>query len=125
MVNEKKVNTFINKWKDVEFESSYSKTPQFIEFTKDFKTAFKHALGDSAQAIKFNVGHFYISGFITLANDSIVYFSTSDVRGVRGFPGAWAKNILVRTAESYTDYTGGSNNYCTLLNVGEKINNLW
>ncbi len=122
MVNEKKVNTFINKWKDVEFESSCSKTPQFIEFTKDFKTAFKHALGDSAKAIKFDVGHFYISGFITLANDSIVYFSISDVRG---FPGAWAKDILVRTAKSYTDYKGGSNNFCTLLTIGEKVNNLW
>ena len=122
MVDEKKIKSFIHKWENVEFESSSVKTPQFMEFVRGFKTAFKHAIGDTVKDIKFSVGHFYISGFLTLNNGNIIYFNIFDVRF---FKNEWFNNILVRTAKSYTDYTGGSNNYCTLLNVGEKINNLW
>lgn len=56
--------------------------------------------------IKMSNGHYYFSGFAT-RNDRVIYFSISDTRmNIRN------GDLLIRTAESYTDYSGGTNNYC-------------
>lgn len=61
--------------------------------------------------IKFSNGYYYFSGFAT-KNNKAIYFSIPDVRY------GWASdglNLLIRTAKDYKDYTGGSNNYSSLI----------
>ena len=55
--------------------------------------------------IKMDYGFYYFSGFLTAKNGQIYYFSSSDIRHF-GYD-----NLLIRTAKSYKDYSGGSNQY--------------
>jgi len=88
------------------FESSSSKTPQFIDFARKFRSELKKELKkQDAENFKISVGHFYISGFFTLKGQ-IFYFSLSDVRG-----SIMGNKLLIRTATDYKDYTGGSNHF--------------
>lgn len=90
------------------FESSSSKTPEFMTFTKVFKKEFTSELKNiGATNIKFNVGHFYISGFFTV-NCQAYYFSISDVRSS-------SFELLYRTVKDYKDYTGGQNRYAKIM----------
>jgi hypothetical protein len=56
--------------------------------------------------IQMNYGFYYFSGFFTAPNGQIYYFSASDIRHFQ------YDRLLIRTAKSYTDYTGGQNQYC-------------
>jgi len=88
------------------FESSCSSTPEWNSFYRKANNFFKKNLSDVAEKIELSKGHFYFSGFFTVkATGKIFYFSISDVRH---FPGS---KLLIRSAESYTDYTGGINCY--------------
>lgn len=114
----------MNKWKNVVFESSSRKTPEFISFSRDFKKFIKKQLAEypNLKLETFSVGHFYISGFISnTKNNKIVYFNISDVRH---FIGGWYKSVLYRTAEHLKDYTGGYNNTCELSELIANINEL-
>lgn len=95
------------------FESAPNKTPEFKSFVSTFKREFKReleALG--ATNIKFNVGHFYISGFFTSKTGQVYYFSLPDVRGFSyGNVQGHMNQLLYRTAKDYKDYTGGVNQY--------------
>jgi len=61
--------------------------------------------------IEFLNGHYYFSGFAT-KNNKAIYFSIPDVRYGWSSDG---NNLLIRTAKDYKDYTGGSNNYSSLI----------
>jgi len=99
------------------FESSSQETQEFNEFYKVFVSEFKHELKKYYKVKDFaaNKGHFYISGFFKLEDNRIFYFSIPDVRtfDARLRSGAFG-GLLLRTAESYLDFTGGRNNYLTL-----------
>ena len=75
------------------FESSTTKTPQFVSFAKKFRNEIKKELPAGAELVNFNVGHFYVSGFIKLLTGKFFYFSISDVRF---FPDG---KLLIRTAK--------------------------
>jgi hypothetical protein len=86
------------------FESSSELTPQFQHFYMTFRSDMKKFLKErGAKDMKFNRGHFHVFGFFEMQGQ-IWYFSTGDVR--------WFKKdgMLLRTAKSFEDYTGGSNN---------------
>lgn len=87
------------------FESSCFKTREFRQFATWFRNDLKKVLGANEEIVNFNVGHFYVSGFIRRYDGSFSYFSISDVRF---FPDA---RVLVRTAKHEKDYTGGTNHY--------------
>jgi len=104
------------------FGSSSSNSPQFDDFFEMFKKSFTRELKKiHATNIQFSKGHFFLSGFFTV-QEQIIYFSISDVRGYiqndwRGLP-----QLLIRTAKSYTDYTGGANNFISIEpNIGKQI----
>jgi hypothetical protein len=91
-----------------DFESSTTRTPQYLEFCRVFKKEFKAVLKPYCKEILIHKpNHFDISGFFKLNDDRIFYFSISDLR--------WSKeNMLIRTAENFKDYSGGSNNNINL-----------
>ena len=99
------------------FESSSQETQEFNEFFKIFVSEFKHEVKKyyNVKDFHFSKGHFCISGFFKLEDDRIFYFSIPDVRtfDIRFRTGAFG-GLLIRTAESFSDFKGGSNNYLTL-----------
>jgi hypothetical protein len=99
-----------------DFESSSGKTEQFKRFVRIFRNDFKKLLEVefNATPIVFNVGHFEVSGFFRVPGQGsyelskfqtgVFYFSIGDVR--------WDKDsMLIRTAQNFQDYTGGTNEY--------------
>ena len=82
----------------------------FNIFAREFKKYVKKNLPSGAELVNFSKDHYDLSGFIK-KEKRFVYFSISDVRF---FPNKWFTDILIRTAKSGKDYTGGSNNYTSL-----------
>jgi len=91
-----------------EFESSSGRTPEYLAWHRLFKREFSKFLTEYG-ATDIQIGkpnHFNMSGFFTV-NGQAWYFSISDIR--------WSKDkMLIRTAKSYKDYTGGMNQYASL-----------
>ena len=58
----------------------------------------------------------YISGFITLKNNKIIYCLSMDDRMIKDLK----DKVLFRTAKDLKDYTGGTNNFFNLNNVLNK-----
>ncbi len=87
------------------FQTSSGLTPEFQSFFNTFKKEFTNELKSiGATNIVFSRGHFYVSGFFTVNNQSF-YFSISDVRFFTD------EKLLYRTAKDYNDYSGGHNRY--------------
>jgi hypothetical protein len=91
-----------------DFESSCSKTPEYLAWHRLFKREFTKFLtecgGRDVQIGKPN--HFDMSGFFTLSGQ-MWWFRIEDLR--------WSKqNMLIRTVQSYQDYYGGFNKYVPL-----------
>jgi hypothetical protein len=85
------------------FESSSGLTPQFSHFYGVFRSDFTGFLkGRGVTKVKFNRMHFEVSGFFETPSGQIWYFNTGEVRWDKG-------NMLLRTAKSFEDYTGGTN----------------
>lgn len=91
------------------FESSCGRTPQYLSWHRLFKREFTKYLNSltikTIQISKPN--HFDASGFFQLETGQIFYFRIEDLR--------WSKTtMLLRTAKSFTDYTGGPNRFVCL-----------
>jgi hypothetical protein len=91
-----------------EFESSCSRTEQYLEFHRTFKRELTNVLKPLCSKIEIgSPNHFDVSGFFQLLDGRIFYFRLEDLR--------WSKdNILVRTAKHFKDYSGGSNGFIKL-----------
>lgn len=99
-----------------EFQSSSGPTPQWKEFFDTFKKEFTTFLQSrGCTDIDINRGHFYISGFFTMPDNSIYYFNFGDVRIL---PRDNKDRFYYRTAEHYADYTGGQNQWMNLSKLG-------
>lgn len=88
------------------FESSCQRTPEYLAWHRLFKKEFKKFLNDKGitEIDISKPNHFDMSGFFK--KDKCYYFSVSDLR--------WDKTFLLRTAEHFKDYTGGSNNFINM-----------
>ncbi len=108
-------------FKDWQFSSGCTIGQDFKRFSRLFRNWLKKQLKSKGlQIVNFTTGHYFVSGFVT-NGQQYVYFSVSDVRY---FPEGWLDDILVRTAKNEKDYTGGSNNSCSLENLPKTICNL-
>ncbi len=98
------------------FQTSTGKTLEFMTFAKAFKSELKKELeSNGAINVQFNTGHLCLSGFYTVGSQAW-YFSISDVRFFR------EAKILYRKADSYKDYTGGTNQYTKIeIGMGNKM----
>ncbi len=99
------------------FESSSGRTPEYLSWHRLFKREFTQFLtSKGASAIQIGkTNHFDMSGFFTLGN-TIWYFSISDIR--------WSKDaMLLRTAKHYQDYTGGRNQFVSMMIDGDNFIN--
>ena len=125
MSSNKKLAKFVSDYSNYQFESSTEKTKEFTSFATKFKNVIKSILEETNPNCildSFNVGHFYVSGFIkNQENNKFVYFSISDVRcsNVRHYV---LDRILVR--QHNKDFTGGANNFVELENFKFKLERL-
>ena len=95
------------------FESSSGLTPQFSHFYRVFRSDFTGFLKERGVTnVRFSRMHFEVSGFFEMPGGQIWYFNTGDVRWDKG-------DMLLRTAKSFEDYTGGSNNEARMDSVAE------
>ena len=100
---EEEIPSTLENFKKWEFTSSPTIQLDFKIFAKEFKKFIEKNLPSGSNLIKFYIGHYYLYGFIK-KNDKYVYFSIPDVRNFRNH---WINNILIRTASSEEDFTGG------------------
>ena len=109
------------------FESSCTKTPEFVAFCRVFKSEFSKVLKElGCTDTIFSYGHFDISGFFKNKKGNTYYFSLSDVRWMMAMPFTSKFNILYRTAKDYKDYTGGRNRFIDVDKVAEMdLNTEW
>lgn len=121
VLEEEEIPEKLNDFKGWEFSSGSTTGADFRVFARLFRKCIRQTLPPGASLVNVSTGHYYVSGFIK-RGDKFVYFSISDVRH---FPGKWHENILVRTAKSETDYTGGSNGYTTLERFSENVERLF
>jgi hypothetical protein len=97
-----------------EFESACSRTPEYLAWHRLFKREFTALLlSEGVRAANIEIrkpNHFDMSGFFTV-NYQTWWFRVEDIR--------WSKDrMLIRTAQSNRDYTGGMNQWIP-LNEGE------
>lgn len=90
------------------FESSCTRTKQYLAFHRTFKREIKKLLAPHTNRIEVSKpNHFDVSGFFELHHGTIYYFSIGDLR--------WCKDkMLIRTAKDFKDYKGGMNQYILL-----------
>jgi len=99
---------------DETFVSSSGLTPQFAKFYSTFTNELRKFLkAKGCTEIDFSKGHFCISGFFTAPNGQIWYIDFGDVRWSMGSK----YRMLYRTATSYKDYTGGTNQYVEITQL--------
>ena len=112
----------IRAWLGYRFESSSGLTPEFALFARAYKKHITDLLGNGFSLAAWSRGHFEASGFVkNKTTGHLAYFSCPDVRV---WLDQWYNNILVRTAKDEKDYTGCTNNYCTLDTLSEAITRL-
>ena len=104
-----------------EFESSTFRTKQFNDFVKTFKIEFnKEMRSVGVIDVKYNVGHFEISGFFS-KDGQTYYFSLPDVRGMHLLSNI---SLMYRTAKDRKDFTGGCNQWVKIEYLMAKNMNL-
>ncbi len=108
---------FIHQWQDVEFDSSTTLTPQFAAFARGFKKSLSGAVKNQFEMVTFHRNHFELSGFLrNRTTQQMIFWSISDVRF---FPNHWMNHVLVRTAASDTDFSGGPNHFTPLTSFND------
>ncbi len=113
----------LQKYLDYEFSTgSYTG-----EDYKTFQTKYINYLRSVCKANDWTLvnvirSHYEFSAFIRNQIGRYVYFSISDVRFWRN---EWYSRILIRTAESETDYHGGSNYHTRLPDLVSNVTRLF
>ena len=92
------------------FSTGATTGEDFNLFAKLFKKYIESQCRNGMKLVSFSIGHYILSGFIERTG-KFIYFSISDVRH---FPNEWLHSILIRTAKSVKDYTGGFNSETSL-----------
>lgn len=111
----------LERYLNYEFSSGCETGEDYKAFQRQY-ISYLRQLGNKKGWELVNVGknHYCFSAFYKIG-ERFVYISISDVRH---FKNEWYNGILVRTATSDHDYTGGSNNFCCLARLEETIENL-
>lgn len=94
-----------------EFESSCSRTQQYLNFHRTFKREFTQLMKPICSEIQISKpNHFDVSGFFKTNSGKTYYISLGDLR--------WDKEyLLYRTAKDFKDYSGGNNEFISMDNI--------
>lgn len=104
---------------NTQYESSSSRTPEYLTFCRIFKKQFTKLLRDNFEVHRIQIdkpNHFDTGGFIELSNGKMFNFFIGDLR--------WNKSFCIRSVTSFTDYNGGSNQYCNIDDIDHFMRDL-
>jgi hypothetical protein len=121
------MQTFKRKWQGVFFNESGTTMPRgsmgrslAISFHNLMKRVCKKI---GAKVVRAETGHYYVFGFIQRKDGSLVYYNYGDFRGMTIDVNNCdcMHGVLLRTATSTTDYTGGHNNFSSIADLENRI----
>ena len=102
----------LKKYLDYEFSTGVYTGEDYKTFQTKYINYLRSICKENGwQLINVGRNHYSFSAFITDTENHYIYLSISDVRFFRN---EWFTNVLIRTAKSEKDYTGGSNKYYSL-----------
>ena len=91
------------------------------KFAKDFKNTLQNELKQferTCKLVQFNIGHYYISGFIHNEEDDVYCYFNYDIprceEPINFNTYDYREAILVRTCKNDKDYSGGQNQYASI-----------
>jgi hypothetical protein len=119
-----KIMTTINelkKYLDYEFSSEPYTGQDYLTFQTKYVNYLRGMCKNSGLELSRVLrNHYCFSVFIGNGRGKYVYLSVSDVRG----SSSWYKSVLIRTAASDRDYTGGRNCYTSLSGMQTAVTGL-
>lgn len=121
---QKKTNSFIKKWSSNVFEDfGGGITPEYNAFQRGYKNVLVEIGNENGFELEsFNKMHYEFSAVMkSVKSGKFYYISISDVRY---FFDGWKDCVLYRTMEHEEDWKGGTNNYSSLVNLGESLRKL-
>ena len=102
----------LKKYLNYEFSTGVYTGDDYKTFQNKYINYLRSICKDNGwQLINVGRNHYTFSAFITDNENHFIYLSISDVRF---FQNEWFNHVLIRTAKSEKDYTGGSNKYYSL-----------
>ena len=114
----------LQKYWGHQFSSGTRPGPDYIAFQAAYGRWLKKLLPE--YEVDMHKNHYEFSCVICKkgtggAPDKYVYLSISDVRF---FHGEWIYNILIRTMKHAKDWTGGTNGFCQIDQIKERVDEL-
>ena len=114
----------LRKWWGHAFSSGCYPGDDYLEFQEAYGRWLKKAL--RRYSVKMNKNHYCFSAVVTRKGadgnpDRHVYLSVSDVRY---FPLSWCSSVLARTMEHAEDWIGGTNTYCAIGYIPQRVDEL-
>ena len=111
------------KWKDHEFSTGCTAGDDYLDFQKAARTYLAGQLRKNGMSLyKFYKNHYEFSAVAyNPASERYGYISIVDVRY---FHNGWFNDVLYRTMETPTDWTGGMNHYCSIVDVAKNLKGL-
>ena len=119
------MQTFKKKWQGFNFNESGTRMgPDGKSLARSFHNLMKRVCAKiGAKVVRAETGHYYVFGFIQRKDGSLVYYNYGDFRGMKIDVNNCdcMHGVLLRTATSTTDYTGGHNNFSSIADLETKI----
>lgn len=103
---------------DYEFETSTTRTQEYITFERKYKNHLKRILPEDYSLHSFSGNHFCFSCVIKSNTNEFIYLSIPDVRYN---PNEWKNNILIRQMEHEKDWLGKRNFYTNLKSLPKDL----
>lgn len=114
----------LRKYWGYQFSTGTRPGPDYLAFQASYGRWLKKLFPDCK--VDMHKNHYEFSAVITKSEegkpDRHVYMSISDVRF---WDREWAYNILIRTMKHATDWTGGTNEYCQIDQLRERVEALF
>lgn len=111
----------MRKWLGFTFSTGAYTGEDYREFEREYRKKLRNiAKKNGFELVRFMPNHYEFSCFFRNHQGEYVYMSISDVRY---WGNEWYDRILIRSAESDHDYTGGSNRYTNYDKLGQSISN--
>lgn len=121
------MQTFKRKWQGVHFTESGTTMPRGsmgMSLAISFHNLMKRVCAKiGAKVLVQRTGHYYVYGYIQRADGQIVYYNYGDFRGFHIDVDACDARcgVLLRTATSINDSTGGTNNFSPISDLENRI----
>lgn len=112
-----------NRWLNYTFSTGTHPSKDYLSFQNEMKNDLKKIAEQNNMILySFNKNHYTFSAVLKdKVEEKFIYVSIEDVRGYRN---KWFTNVLVRTMEHETDWTGGRNHFCSWDHIGQQARTL-